>query len=699
MPSIAIDRLDGLSSATAMKGPCRVATTGNITLSGEQIIDGVAVVTGDRVLVKSQTDATTNGIYVADTGSWARAKDFSRNRDVQKGTRVYVTDGSGGGEYAVASANPIQVGTSDIEFSEVLPSIGESVVDYGAVADASTDNTAAVAAAFAHADVIYFPPSELGYLKSGNGFTDGDPFPRTQYRGTGFPEVRDAKGPRWSYGNKDTPASEAHPTLWAEKVSELDRDATYPNAWDFGAGYFTYTKVGGGAPAAALTGYARLETTDDVELIGIRGDASGQMANPTAAVYGVWATASEWAEIGRLEGLEINIANYVRDRTWDGNDGAGDGNGSHSTAMVINNTSGLYPITTAIRIRGSTQKFWTGLQFVTDAIMPIDANGNGEAIRIRGGSTSGNKYGGIALGDASGSHNFEYGLRTKDATFTGNAAVWMARNQRLVWGTTPSTTSFVTVDSTEQRLQLGSGITGFRALQASFNFETGQTSGNAILFRAYDVDGAAYQTFATLTAGNTPTFDLSDAVTKEGQYIYRGGGTDVPVTDGGTGASTERGAAANLGTWHVLAKSGVAVPLTGSTSETALATVAIPAGAMGPNGVLRVTTLWSLTNSANNKTPRVRLGGISGTAFRGQNLTTVASGRDQIEIHNRNAQNSQVSNPAGGGFGGAGTSSSVITTATVDTSIAQDLVISGQLANSGETLTLEAYTVEVLYGA
>lgn len=66
---------------------------------------------------------------------------------------------------------------------------------------------------------------------------------------------------------------------------------------------------------------------------------------------------------------------------------------------------------------------------------------------------------------------------------------------------------------------------------------TATSSGNTLLLQAYDVDGTAYTTFATLTAGNTPTFDLSDSVTKSGQYIYRSGGTDVSLADGGTGAS------------------------------------------------------------------------------------------------------------------------------------------------------------------
>lgn len=67
---------------------------------------------------------------------------------------------------------------------------------------------------------------------------------------------------------------------------------------------------------------------------------------------------------------------------------------------------------------------------------------------------------------------------------------------------------------------------------------TGTTAGNTLLLQAYDVNGTAYVPFATLTANNTPTMDLSTDVTINSSYIYRAGGTDVAVTDGGTGISS-----------------------------------------------------------------------------------------------------------------------------------------------------------------
>ena len=58
------------------KQSVRAASTANIaTLSGPMTLDGVALVAGDRVLVKDQTTAGQNGIYVVAAGAWARSAD------------------------------------------------------------------------------------------------------------------------------------------------------------------------------------------------------------------------------------------------------------------------------------------------------------------------------------------------------------------------------------------------------------------------------------------------------------------------------------------------------------------------------------------------------------------------------------------------------------------------------------------------
>lgn len=143
----------------------------------------------------------------------------------------------------------------------------------------------------------------------------------------------------------------------------------------------------------------------------------------------------------------------------------------------------------------------------------------------------------------------------------------------------------------------------------------------------------------------------------------------------------------------LLARSYAAVANTGNTSETVLATVAIPAGAMGANGSLLIFSSWSNTNNANGKTVRVRFGGAAGTAYLSTSLASFASASDIRRIGNRNSASSQVSSYPPANLGGTGASTGALVTSTVDTAVAQDLVFSSQLSVGTDTQTLESYEV------
>jgi|ETNvirnome_2_130_1030620.scaffolds.fasta_scaffold00351_2 hypothetical protein len=88
------DRISGLETSQALKAPVKAATTANITLSGAQTIDGVAVTAGDRVLVKDQDTATEDGIYLVQTSTWTRAKDWNGTRDATEGTLITIKGGT-----------------------------------------------------------------------------------------------------------------------------------------------------------------------------------------------------------------------------------------------------------------------------------------------------------------------------------------------------------------------------------------------------------------------------------------------------------------------------------------------------------------------------------------------------------------------------------------------------------------------------
>jgi hypothetical protein len=143
----------------------------------------------------------------------------------------------------------------------------------------------------------------------------------------------------------------------------------------------------------------------------------------------------------------------------------------------------------------------------------------------------------------------------------------------------------------------------------------------------------------------------------------------------------------------VVAQSAVAASHTGDTNDFTFATVQIPAYAMGPNGRLRITTLWSCTNNANNKNVRVK---FDGTSFTDLVLTSVANARAVTEISNRNANNSQVGAPVN--FAGVGTNTGALITAAIATSSNKNITITAQLATAGDTVTLEAYVIELIRG-
>ena len=87
----------GNAPEEGIKAPVVVATLVNIAITGEQLIEGVNVVDGDRVLVRAQTDSSENGIYNVSGVAWTRTHDWNAANDVING--VLVGDASNGAIY------------------------------------------------------------------------------------------------------------------------------------------------------------------------------------------------------------------------------------------------------------------------------------------------------------------------------------------------------------------------------------------------------------------------------------------------------------------------------------------------------------------------------------------------------------------------------------------------------------------------
>jgi hypothetical protein len=113
--------VDSVAQGLVIKDAVRMATTANINLSGLLVVDGINAIAGDRVLVKNQTNASQNGIYIAGTGAWVRASDFTHSENV-RGTYVFVQWGitQGATGWSLTNKGVIEVGFTDLSFTQFI---------------------------------------------------------------------------------------------------------------------------------------------------------------------------------------------------------------------------------------------------------------------------------------------------------------------------------------------------------------------------------------------------------------------------------------------------------------------------------------------------------------------------------------------------------------------------------------------------
>lgn len=110
--------VDNLITGLTWKTEVACATTANITLSGEQTIDGV-LTSASRVLVKNQSTASQNGLYLSAAGAWSRVVDADTGAELV-GATVMVADGT---TYAntqwTCSNTAITIGVTSVTFAQI----------------------------------------------------------------------------------------------------------------------------------------------------------------------------------------------------------------------------------------------------------------------------------------------------------------------------------------------------------------------------------------------------------------------------------------------------------------------------------------------------------------------------------------------------------------------------------------------------
>lgn len=124
-PAVAIASrayVDGAIRAELAKSGCkqavRAAAASNISLAGVKTVDGVALSANDRVLVKGQADAKTNGIYVVAAGNWTRALDADTGEKLKPGAIIPVTEGAQSADtlWTLRTDGAISIGATALDF-------------------------------------------------------------------------------------------------------------------------------------------------------------------------------------------------------------------------------------------------------------------------------------------------------------------------------------------------------------------------------------------------------------------------------------------------------------------------------------------------------------------------------------------------------------------------------------------------------
>ena len=116
-----IGDLEASTQSTAkVKTSVLAATVGTIATAGTQTIDGIALNIDDRVLVKDQSTASENGIYIVASGSWTRATDSDTSLSFGSGTQVFVETGTvnGGILWLHTTPSPIVIDTTALTFAQ-----------------------------------------------------------------------------------------------------------------------------------------------------------------------------------------------------------------------------------------------------------------------------------------------------------------------------------------------------------------------------------------------------------------------------------------------------------------------------------------------------------------------------------------------------------------------------------------------------
>ena len=312
-----------------------------------------------------------------------------------------------------------------------------------------------------------------------------------------------------SQGTSEDPSTDKRPLILLEKVCDsLDSAGPHTMA------NYSMKYVGGVKGATPLSSYIEASGTAEGGAIGIHTRAKTTVE--TASGWGGWSYIDVQSVLPvRAIGHEINVrCNIPSPLEWSASGGIVDG---LVVATVDNGSNNM--ANSAIKVSRSSQGlgFLSGLRFGYRSIVPSDTSDmtklNGEAILINGGSSNAERYGGIRIGadDGFGFTRFHYGLRTNEAKFNNNVAIWLGDNHRIRWGAQLSSGPYLHYNATDFEF-VGAALNVVNGLGSSLKLNGVKVLGPKVT-GIFAITGTADG-----TAKNTETITLPELA----RYVKKG---------------------------------------------------------------------------------------------------------------------------------------------------------------------------------
>ena len=284
-------RLTGINTAVAIKAPCVTRTISNITLSGTQTIDGVAVVADDRVLVVAQTTTSANGIYKVSATAWERADDFDGSGDIVKGTMITVLGGSTLGFsifWKVTTANPITIGTTGLTIAAV--DFG-TISSFGTMANQNANNVTITGGAIDGVTIGGSTAAAItGTTIIGNSFKPTSSTPPTlgmYTRVSNFTTFYANSGPQFEVGNSGASATNFIRAIGAGTGSTPQLASFGTSDTNIGFNLFTLGTGGFGFwTNASVQQFGITHTASSANYLNATGGAAGAPATVTLSATG-----------------------------------------------------------------------------------------------------------------------------------------------------------------------------------------------------------------------------------------------------------------------------------------------------------------------------------------------------------------------------------------------------------------------------